>query len=268
MVHPHGDEESGLGNPFKFHRTSHKNTRSEEASVPLSPIGSGNFSIGHRFDERQRDSTTTEYRTGGDDDHLDLDNPQRWLWPRYGQHLVRRKPLARGKRGKKGGKGGKGFAIDFEQVQRVNLLRLRIKLVGHISRWERSHGEDLFEAGADKREKSSWDEDFHNYGKYQSPGGGTFFFFLKKKKERERKDELTSTPQTKSPSPQRLRLHPPHPQEMALHPSHIPNCIRRRRHRQTNSRNSIPRPRYDPPTRNGIQSESLLPCRHQSPECY
>ncbi|KAH6843474.1 hypothetical protein B0I37DRAFT_384545 [Chaetomium sp. MPI-CAGE-AT-0009] len=106
---------------------------------------------------------------------LDVENPEKWIWKKYGRHLVRKVqpwPFTSSNQGEE------SFEVNLAEVQHMYLVQLRVRLATHIARWERSGGKELTVRWNRQRRKNGngnddddenteaedcWEDDLHKY---------------------------------------------------------------------------------------------------------
>ncbi|KAK3996516.1 hypothetical protein QBC44DRAFT_377723 [Cladorrhinum sp. PSN332] len=92
---------------------------------------------------------------------LNLGDPEKWIWDNYGKGLVKTiKPFFSSDGGDR---EPTSYRISLAKVQRVHLLRLRVKLVKRVADWNGSGGQH--KPGDTQGDlHRDWEDDLHRYG--------------------------------------------------------------------------------------------------------
>ncbi|EAQ85535.1 predicted protein [Chaetomium globosum CBS 148.51] len=127
------DEEAGIG-PALSYQIQRTNSRPSNRKGTPPPRDELNIPI-QRRPARAAGSARSSIQDPPNDDELDVDRPEKWIWTHYGQHLVTKVkpwPFMSSKQGEE------SFEVNLAEVQRMYLVQLRIRLARHIGQWEKT----------------------------------------------------------------------------------------------------------------------------------
>ncbi|KAH6640125.1 hypothetical protein F5144DRAFT_86480 [Chaetomium tenue] len=170
MANRPGDEEAGV--PLPSHQTQRTNSRPSTRRGTPPPRDDLNIPI-QRRPIRAAGSARSSIQGPPDDDELDVDRPEKWIWTHYGQHLVTKVkpwPFMPSKQGEE------SFEVNLAEVQRMYLVQLRIRLARHIGQWaktgelrvswNRQHQKNENGDANDNEQMGAedcWEDDLHKY---------------------------------------------------------------------------------------------------------
>jgi hypothetical protein len=101
---------------------------------------------------------------------LDVDSPEHFVWDRYGQFLVTKVQPSVYTRTDP---SKHSYEVNLAEVQRLYLMQLRVRLAGHVAKWEESGGKKM-RIGRNRQQEATqgnepdegcWEDDLHRYGK-------------------------------------------------------------------------------------------------------
>jgi hypothetical protein len=174
MANRVGDEEIGVIPPLsqqELHTDSRPSTR-PGSSPPQDGIHTALEPHPARIDR----SACSSFESCRYNDKLDVEQPEKWLWKKYGKHLVTKVqpwPFMSSKQGEE------SFEVNIAEMQYMYLVQLRIRLARHIARWEQTDGKEFLggwnrqhrrnkDGNEDDSEKTEgegcWEDDLHRYG--------------------------------------------------------------------------------------------------------